>query len=206
MHTGGVILCGGKSTRMGVPKATLPFGDELMLQRVVRLLAEAVQPIVVVAAAGQELPRLPADVVVARDHRPDRGPLEGMHAGLQMIEADAAYVTSCDVPLLSPAFVRRMVELLEDYDIAVPTDGEHYHPLSAVYRTSILPHITSLLSGDHLRVAQLFQQCSAREVPVDKLRDIDPSLHSLMNCNCAAEYAAALAAAGLRTPSDLKIV
>ena len=52
-------LCGGKSTRMGVPKATLPFGPETMLQRVVRLLGTVVSPIVVVAARGQELPELP---------------------------------------------------------------------------------------------------------------------------------------------------
>ena len=56
----GIVLCGGKSTRMGVPKATLPFGPETMLQRVVRLLGTVVSPIVVVAARGQELaPELP---------------------------------------------------------------------------------------------------------------------------------------------------
>ena len=45
MNCGGIILCGGKSSRMGRPKATLPCGPELMLQRVARLLAEAVEPI-----------------------------------------------------------------------------------------------------------------------------------------------------------------
>ena len=49
--TGGVVLCGGKSTRMGQSKAMLPFGNELLLQRVVRILGEVVSPIVVVAPA-----------------------------------------------------------------------------------------------------------------------------------------------------------
>ncbi|MCA9165188.1 MAG: NTP transferase domain-containing protein, partial [Planctomycetales bacterium] len=61
----GVVLCGGKSRRMGESKATLPFGDELMVQRVVRLLSEVVSPIVVVAAEGQTLPELPAGTLLA---------------------------------------------------------------------------------------------------------------------------------------------
>ena len=45
MTAGGIVLCGGKSTRMGRSKALLPFGPETMLQRVVRLLGSVVQPI-----------------------------------------------------------------------------------------------------------------------------------------------------------------
>src|SRR5262245_64236372 len=102
MTAGGIVLCGGRSTRMGSSKALLPFGPELMLQRVVRLLSQVVSPIVVVAAPGQEIPPLPADVILTRDEREGRGPLEGLLAGLTAIapHADAAYATSCDVPLL----------------------------------------------------------------------------------------------------------
>ena len=53
MTTGGVVLCDGKSTRMGAAKAMLPFGPETMLQRVVRLLGTTVSPIVAVAARDQ---------------------------------------------------------------------------------------------------------------------------------------------------------
>ena len=59
---------------MGVPKATLPFGPETMLQRVVRLLGTVVSPIVVVAARDQSLPELPSDIVVTRDEREQRDP------------------------------------------------------------------------------------------------------------------------------------
>src|SRR6202030_4816740 len=104
MTAAGIVLCGGRSTRMGVPKATLPFGSETMLQRVVRLLGTVVSPVVVVAAREQSLPELPEDVAVTRDEREQRGPLEGLRAGLSALpkSADIAYVTSCDVPLLVP--------------------------------------------------------------------------------------------------------
>ena len=68
---GGLVLCGGHSKRMGIAKAWLPFGPERMLPRVVRLLSEAVAPIVVVAAQGQQLPDLPPGTTVARDQRSD---------------------------------------------------------------------------------------------------------------------------------------
>src|SRR5688572_22622973 len=124
MRTAGIILCGGQSSRMGRPKATLPFGPELMLQRVVRLLAEVVEPIVVVAAPGQELPPLPLGVLIAHDEREGRGPLEGLLAGLTALEGqvDAAYATSCDVPLLVPDFVRQMIARLGSHEIAVPVE------------------------------------------------------------------------------------
>ena len=59
MRTGGIVLCGGRSSRMGRPKAWLPFGGELMLPRIVRILREVVEPVVVVAASDQEVPPLP---------------------------------------------------------------------------------------------------------------------------------------------------
>src|SRR5690349_7691008 len=105
LRTAGIVLCGGQSSRMGKPKAWLPFAGEIMLPRVVRLLAEAVTPIVVVAAPGQDVPELPAGVDVVRDPERGRGPLQGLAAGLEALtgRADAAYLSSCDVPLLRPA-------------------------------------------------------------------------------------------------------
>src|SRR5438270_6622638 len=118
-RVGGIVLCGGQSSRMGRPKAWLPFAGETMLARVVRLLGSVVSPLVVVAAPEQDLPPLPAGVAVVRDPQRGRGPLQGLAAGLEALlgRADAAYVSSCDVPFLEPGFVRRMIELLGEQHI-----------------------------------------------------------------------------------------
>src|SRR5215208_1046378 len=199
MSVGGIVLAGGKSTRMGVAKATLPFGPETMLQRVVRLLGTVVSPIVVVGAGSQELPELPPAVIVTRDEREARGPLEGLCAGLKALpfEADAAYVTSCDVPLLVPAFVERMIDLLGDHDIAVMEIDGFTHPLSAVYRRTTLPQIESLLAADRLRPAFLFDAVRTRRVKPEDMTSADPQLHTLRNLNTREDYLAALAEAGL---------
>lgn len=199
MSAAGIVLCGGKSTRMGVPKATLPFGTETMLQRVVRLLATVVSPIVVVGAREQSLPDLPEGVTVTRDEREQRGPLEGLHAGLKALpnSAGIAYVTSCDVPLLVPGFVARMVELLGDHDIAVMEIDGFPHPLSAVYRRDTLPHIESLLAEDRLRPVFLFDAVRTRRVRPEEMASVDRELRTLRNLNTRQDYLEALSAAGL---------
>jgi molybdopterin-guanine dinucleotide biosynthesis protein A len=199
MTAGGIVLCGGRSTRMGVPKATLPFGPETMLQRVVRLLGSVVSPIVAVAAREQALPELPADLIITRDEREQRGPLEGLRAGLRALpdSVDIAYVTSCDVPLLVPAFVSRMIELLGDRDIAVMEIDGFAHPLSAVYRRSTLPHVEGLLAQEKLRPVFLFDAVRTRRVRPEEMVSADPQLYTLQNLNTPEDYQAALSEAGL---------
>ena len=193
MQIGGIVLCGGQSLRMGQPKAWLPFGDEVLLQRVVRILAEVVQPIVVVAAPGQALPALPHDVQIVRDDVEYRGPLGGLVAGLAALNGrvDAAYLSGCDLPFLLPAFVRRMISFAAT---AVPRVDGYLHPLAAIYSMSVADTALSLLKADQRRLIGLFDHVPTRIVEAIELADIDPTFQSLRNINTPEEYATALAA------------
>ena len=184
---------------MGRPKAWLPFGPEVMLQRIVRILSEVVSPIVVVAAVGQELPELPAAVEIVRDEHEALGPLAGLAAGLKALEgrAAAAYASSCDVPLLTAVFVEHVIAALGDYDLAMPRDGKFHHPLSAVYATRLATPVRALVDANRLRPVFLLEQSQAREIDVSEFRSVDPELRSLRNINTPAEYAAALRDAGM---------
>ncbi len=194
MQVGGVVLCGGQSRRMGRAKAWLPFGSEIMLPRVVRLLGEAVSPIVVVAAPEQELPPLPIEVRVVRDEEKGRGPLQGLDAGLAALQGqtDAVYLSSCDVPFLQPAFVRRLIDLLGEQWICVPRVGEYHHPLAAVYRLEVRATIRQLLAEDRLRPFFLFEAVPTRVVEASELVEVDPIFQTLRNLNTPEEYEAAL--------------
>lgn len=201
MESGAIILCGGESTRMGRDKAKLPFGPECLLQRVVRLVSEVVRVrhIVVVSAAGQSLPTLPSELVVAHDSHALRGPLEGLAAGLAALppQVKAAYVTSCDAPLLVPGFARQMLKELGDFSIAVPRDDQYYYPLSAVYSRSVLAAVHAQLQANRLRLQDLFKVTPTREVSVDDLQTFDPQRLSLRNINTPEEYHEALRLAGI---------
>lgn len=200
MKTGGIVLCGGQSRRMGGPKAWLPFGPEFLLTRVARLVGEAVRPVVVVAAPDQSVPALPPEVAVVRDEQKGRGPLQGLAAGLNALRGrvDAAFVASCDLPLLGPALIQRLMELLGDHAACVPFVDSHLHPLAATYHVEVADAVQRLLAANRLRASALIEIISARIVQPHELTDLDPQLLSLRNVNTPDDYEAALR---LLTPS-----
>ena len=200
LRIGAIILCGGRSSRMGTPKAALRFGDETLLQRVVRLVREGIAgPTVVVAAPQQELPPLPPDVSTTVDALEGNGPMQGLYAGLKFLadHCDAAFVAGCDHPLLRPEFVRRVCKRLEYGDAAVPLLAGRLHPLTACYRVQpTLPHVAKLLAANRLRVTDLFALINTRLIDETSLREVDPVLDSVRNLNTQEEYHAALREAG----------
>jgi molybdopterin-guanine dinucleotide biosynthesis protein A len=109
---------------------------------------------------------------------------------------DLADVTSCDVPLLVPGFVSRIIDLLGDHDIAVMEIDGFPHPLSAVYRRGVLPKVESLLAEDKLRPVFLFDALRTRRVRPEEMVTVDPQLRTLRNLNTREDYLAALAEAG----------
>lgn len=186
----GIVLCGGESRRMGQSKAWLPFHGQTMLELITTRLQSVLKTVIVVAAPDQELPTLPEDIEIVRDEQQGRGPLQGIAAGLRTLQgrAEAAYISSCDVPLLQTPFVLRMIELIEDNDICVPQVEGRYHPLAAVYRVSVIEKIDQLLSENRLRPFFLFEEVSTRTITEEQLQDIDPTFQSLRNVNTPEEY------------------
>ena len=137
---------------------------------------------------------MPPEIDIIRDEEKGRGPLQGLAAGLAALrgKADAAYLSSCDVPFLKPAFVRRLIDLLGDHHICVPRIGEYDHPLAAVYRMEVEETARRLLAENRLRPFFLFEAVPTRVVEAAELADVDPSFQTLRNLNTPDEYEAAL--------------
>jgi molybdopterin-guanine dinucleotide biosynthesis protein A len=200
----GVVLAGGRSSRMGTPKAALEWHGSTLLRRTVGILARATGgPVVVVRAKGQDLPDLPPGTEVVADTREGKGPVQGIAAGLAALagRADAAFVSSTDMPFLHPAFVRRVLRALEAEraDVALPVARGYPQPLAAVYRVSLAETAERLVRADRLRPAFLFSECTVTRLDDAALRAdpalaaFDPELDSVLNVNEPAEYQAARA-------------
>ena len=199
----GIVLAGGRSSRMGTPKAALEWHGSTLLRRVVGIAGRSLDgPVVVVRAPGQALPELPDGVEVVQDAREGRGPLEGLAAGLAAVRerAHAAYASATDVPLLHPRFIHRVLSALDDdVDVVLPDVGGFRHPLAAVYRTELVDVIERLIAEDRMRPAFLFEACRVRRLDADALladpalAAVDPDLDSLLNLNEPADYEAARA-------------
>jgi molybdenum cofactor guanylyltransferase len=199
----GIVLAGGRSSRMGSPKAALEWHGSTLLRRVTGIVGRTVGgPVVVVRAPGQELPQLPAGVEIVEDAREGRGPLQGLAAGLAALDgrAQAAYVSSTDVPLVHPAFVLAVTAALEgSVDVALPIVHGYPQPLAAAYRVTLRPLVEELLAADRLRPAFLFERCRVRRLDERalladrRLAAADPELLSVLNVNEPADIEAARA-------------
>jgi molybdopterin-guanine dinucleotide biosynthesis protein A len=197
----GIVLVGGRSSRMGTAKAALEWHGSTLLRRTLAVLQRVVDgPVVAVAAPGQELPELPPGVEVVADPVEGRGPLQGIATGLAAVDAPAAFVCSTDLPFLHPAFVRRVLrELTDDLDVVLPVARGFPQPLAAAYRTALAPAVTELIAAGRMRPAMLFEQVRVRRlddadlVADRELAAADPELDSLLNVNEPADYDAARA-------------
>ena len=193
MKKAGILLCGGQSSRMGKPKAWLPFGMETLLQRTAHTLLQAVDSLVVVCAPGQELPLLPEGVRVVEDNAAYLGPLNGLIGGLKALpDVEAVYLSACDVPFLMPRVVEFVLHSLGDFDVAMPRFEDGRYPLSAAYRRSVLATSEQLVASQQLRLTTLTELHPTRWLDEASIRTVDPDLRSLDNVNTPEEYAAAL--------------
>jgi molybdopterin-guanine dinucleotide biosynthesis protein A len=185
-----IILAGGKSSRMGRPKALLPFDGEPLIVHTVRTLARLFPDIVVVAAPEQELPPLP--VTFVRDEVAYQGPVGGIFYGLRAARTAVGFVTSCDAPFLNLSLVSYLFSQIADYDVVVPHWQERLQPLHAVYRRSVAPLLQEQLARGELRPIFLYQKVRTREVGAEEIRRLDPEGLSFRNLNSPEDYHAAL--------------
>ena len=195
---------------MGTPKAALEWHGSTLLRRTVGIVARATGgPVVVVRASGQNLPGLPKGTTVVDDPREGKGPVQGIAAGLGALrdQAESVFVTSTDLPFMHPAFVSRVLRVLDappdsgqrrdGPDVALPVARGYQQPLAAAYRTGLAELAEHLVKEDRLRPAFLFAECSVARLdetalltdPV--LAALDPDLESVLNVNTPDDYRAA---------------
>jgi len=189
MNTAGIILCGGESRRMGTPKALLPFNGRPMLTHMADKMLGVFETVIVVAGPGQVLPALPGAVHIARDAVAGQGPLYGLATGMGTLALfDAVFLAACDLPLLSGESIRQVVGSLGSHQVAVPFIGGRLHPLSACYRTDVLPIAQRLLVEGERSLRALLDQCDTLRLNEEQC----PDRQSFLNVNTPEDYAALL--------------
>ena len=185
-----VILTGGRSSRMGRPKAWLPLGGVPLLQLVAARVRPLACDIVVVAAAGQDLP--PLDARVLRDEIPALGPLPALALGLAAIATPYAFALGCDAPFVRRAVLRLLAREGAGAEGAIPLWDSRPQPLVALYHGRLAGVLTSMAAAGERRLQALATLPGMRLVPTERLRECDPEGVSFRTLNTPAEYAAAV--------------
>ncbi len=190
----GIVLAGGKSSRLGQDKALLRLtGGVTLVEATVERLRPLVDEVLVVASDGGRLGQLPARVVA--DVFPDGGALGGIYSGLAAARHEYALVVACDMPFLNPDLLRYLLELPRDYDALLPRlAGGLLEPLHAAYARACCEPIRARLAAGRYRVVGFLDAVRVRYVEEPELRLLDPELRSFYNVNTPEELEKALRA------------
>jgi molybdenum cofactor guanylyltransferase len=181
-----IILCGGRSSRMGHDKASLPIDGDTFLGRAIRVAREVAADVIVVGRPSQHTPD---GVRAVHDPVAGLGPLAGLAAGLAASHTDLNVVIACDMPLIRPAVLRRLVDAIGDHDACVAVAGGHASVLCGVYRSRVAPMAKQLLDEGERRVTRLVERVNTQRVDAALLRDIDPDLETFFSCDTPEAYA-----------------
>jgi FdhD protein len=179
------VLAGGRSMRMGVDKTLLPVDGELLVTRVVEVVAEVCDHVVVVTNRPEALAdaTLPEGVRVLQDEVAYQGPLGGLVTALSAAQDDWVLAVAADMPWLRPEVVRLLWDARGDAQAVMPVGDKGPEPLLALYHRDCLPVAKSVLDSGRRRLVAMLSSVRVVEVPLEALREADPDLVSLVNVN-----------------------
>ncbi len=173
----GLILAGGRATRMGgVDKGLQPLNGEPMVSHVLRRLRSQVGKLMINANRNEDVYQQWGVTVIA-DQLPDfAGPLAGLQAGLAQCKTPYLATAPCDAPRIPADLVARLSAALEQRDsdaaVAVTLAGgqRHRHPVCLLVKTSVLPHLTAWLDNGGRKMDDWLRALSTAEAVFD---DVD---------------------------------
>lgn len=189
LKTAAVILAGGMSRRMGRDKAALPFGEETMLSRLVRIYRPYFDMIAVSVNTAGRFDTAGALEIV--DRHPGDGPMAGLEAAFLDTGADVIFLTGTDLPLGDPALAKHLLELRGDHDVCLIRSEKGPEPLFAVYSSSCLDAVRKSLEEGRRSMSSMLQKVRTLEIPAESLPEFNVQ-QILTNVNDPEEYARVL--------------
>ena len=198
---GGLILCGGRSARMGYEKARLRFPDGPLLERVLGRMQQVVHPIVLSLAPGQATPALAGDVLTAKDGVANQGPLWGLVEGFRRLagHCERVVVMPVDMPFLTPPWIARLLDEMADRRACLYEHEGFANALTAAYSMDLLPKLEALVAEGRRRPIFLIEGEDARILTVPE--DTAPAgAHPLTDVDTPEAYRDALLHEGIGQP------
>jgi len=186
----GILLAGGKSSRMKKNKAFLELGGKPLVERSLTVL-QAVFTEVLISSNKPEL-YAGYEVPVILDEILGRGPLEGLYQGLKAATYDEVFFVACDMPFLRGELIRFLSFWIPAYDVVVPRLQSGLHPLHAFYHRSCLPLIKNNLEAGRLKIIDFYPSCSVRYVDETELQNFHNLSQVFCNVNTPEDWSAVL--------------
>lgn len=198
---GAIILAGGDSKRLGVPKPLLKLAGETLIKRAVAGLRPFFNQITVVTDRPELFPYLSVQFAGDLLTSYAKNPLRGIHAGLSASKLPHQFVMACDMPFINLRLLNYMAQFTSDYDVVVPRVDSYYQPLHAFYSRSCLEPIRQQLEQGGGKVTAFYRTVKVKYIEYAEIIKFDPLEQSFFNINSWSDYKAAeVLLAGMRLP------
>lgn len=187
----GVILCGGKSSRMGyVNKCFLKINNKTFIEIIIDKLKNIFDEIILVTKTKEEYLFLQREkIYVVQDIFNEHSSLTGIHAGLLHAKNNYSFITGCDTPLINKKIIELLISEIEDkIDIIVPRIGKYIEPLCAIYSKRCIPVIEQMLQKKCFQIKRFYEYMKVKKIDEKRLREYDPRLYSFLNINTPKDY------------------
>lgn len=202
------VMAGGRSLRMGVDKTLLSVDGRTLVARVYDAVTDVCESAIVVTNRPEALSEagLPEGVPIVRDEVAYQGPLGGLATALDAAESEWILAVAADMPHLEPEVIRALWAARDGADVVVPVTDKGPEPLLALYRReACIGPAHEVLDTGRRRLVAMFPMVNVIEIPVEKLREADPELRSLVNVNTPADLAEARDAEAPKAPRVRKL-
>jgi molybdopterin-guanine dinucleotide biosynthesis protein A len=186
MRVTGVILAGGKSRRMGRDKAFLPFGKGLLIERVIEVMQQMTDDILLITNTPEQYQRF--GLPMFSDVIPEAGSLGGIYSGLTYAKTPYSLCLACDMPFVKPTFLRLLCDTVAAADVVIPRNAEDFQPLCALYSQACLEPIRQKIDAGRLKITGFFDQVRVRVIEGELLARYDPHDVMFFNANTPEEY------------------
>ncbi|MFO7982699.1 MAG: molybdenum cofactor guanylyltransferase [Desulfuromonadales bacterium] len=178
----GVILAGGKSSRMGHDKAILEIDGISFFEKTAAVFRSIFSRVLI---AGNRPDLAGPDLAYIPDRYPGSA-LGGIYTGLAEAGTSFVFVGPCDLPFPRPELIRVLLDQRFGYDVVVPRTAKGLEPVFAVYGRNCLAPMREMLERNHYRIYDLFPRVRTREIDVtDFPEDWE---QSLWNVNTREDY------------------
>jgi molybdopterin-guanine dinucleotide biosynthesis protein A len=177
----GVILAGGKNSRIGTNKAFLVVNGTRIIDRTVAIFKEIFAEVIIVT--NEPLAYLDQNVTIVTDIQPDKGALGGLYTGLFFASHNRAFVCACDMPFIDKKFIQYMISQASSYDIVTPDAGDGWQPMHAIYDKKFLPEIKSMIDQEKLKISCLYKSGRTLTIRGDIIDTFAPGKKMFLNVN-----------------------
>ncbi len=184
----GILLAGGKSSRMKKDKAFLEIDGRPLAERSLEVLQTVFSEVIISCNKPELFARYKVPTI--QDEILDQGPLEGLYQGLKAATYDEVFFVACDMPFLNIDLIRLLAKWIPDYDVVVPKVQSSLHPLHAFYHTRCLPKIKNNLEAGRLKIIDFYPACSVKYVGEQELEGVSDLTNVFCNVNTPEEWAA----------------